>query len=313
VTANFEGSLLMGLVIVGSVAFDTIETPGGRVVRAIGGSAVYSALLAGYFCKPMLVGVVGEDFEDSHRKILESRGIDIEGLETVTGGKTFFWEGRYGIDPNERETIVTELNVFETFRPKLPERYLSASHLFLGNIDPDLQLSVLEQFHEKPVTGCDTMNYWIEGKPESLRRVLENVDVVFLNDGEARQLSGELNLMRAARRILEMGPKAVVIKKGENGAHLFTEQFQFIASAYPLEEVVDPTGAGDAFAGGFMGYLASVGNMSRQTLGRAMIYGTVSASFVCERFSIERLEALEIDEIKSRYNTLSDLVRFDRE
>jgi sugar/nucleoside kinase (ribokinase family) len=303
----------MSLVIVGSVAFDTIETPRGRVDRAIGGSAVYSAMVASRFCEPKLVGVVGEDFTEAHRAILEKRGVDIEGLEAVPGGKTFFWEGRYGSDPNERDTIVTELNVFESFSPKLPESYLLADFLFLGNIDPVLQLSVLEQFPEKPVTGIDTMNFWIEGKPGELRRVLEKVDIVFINDSEARQLSGELNLLGAAGAVLSMGPKVVVIKKGEHGAHLFTEDFQFIATAFALEDVVDPTGAGDSFAGGFMGYLASAGKMDQESLKKAMIYGTVSASFTCEKFSVERLEDLKIDEIKRRYNNLSDITRFDRE
>jgi sugar/nucleoside kinase (ribokinase family) len=303
----------MSLVIVGSVAFDTIVTPRGRVERAIGGSAVYSSMIASRFCRPMLVGVVGEDFTAEHRGILEERGVDLEGLATVPGGKTFFWEGRYGADPNERDTIVTELNVFEDFSPKLPGSYLSAEYLFLGNIDPELQLSVLEQFPEKPVTGIDTMNFWIEGKPEELRRVLEKVDIVFINDGEARQLSGEKNLLRAADKVLSMGPEVVVIKKGENGAHLFTRDFQFISSAFALDDVLDPTGAGDTFAGGFMGYLASAGDMNSGTLKKAMVYGTVSASFTCEKFSVERLRALDIEEIKRRYNRLSDMTRFDRE
>ena len=303
----------MSLVIVGSVAFDTIETPRGRADRAIGGSAVYSSMIASRFCEPKLVGVVGEDFTAEHKAILESRGIDIEGLETVPGGKTFFWEGRYGSDPNERDTIVTELNVFESFSPKLPASYLSADFLFLGNIDPVLQLAVLEQFPVKPVTGIDTMNFWIEGKLADLQRVLEKVDLVFINDSEARQLSGRSNLLEAADAVLAMGPKVVVIKKGEHGAHLFTDGFQFIAPAFPLEDVLDPTGAGDTFAGGFMGYLASVGNMEHDTLRKAMIYGTVSASFTCEKFSVERLENLEIEEITGRYNTLSDITRFDRE
>jgi sugar/nucleoside kinase (ribokinase family) len=303
----------MGLVIVGSVAFDTIATPRGRAERAIGGSAVYSSMIASRFCEPKLVGVVGEDFTAEHRAILEERGVDIKGLETVPGGKTFFWEGRYGSDPNERDTIVTELNVFESFSPKLPESYLSAQFLFLGNIDPVLQLAVLEQFPRRPVTGIDTMNFWIEGKPGELRRVLEKVDIVFINDSEARQLSGKSDLLEAAGAVLAMGPKVVVIKKGEHGAHIFAHGFQFIASAFPLEEVLDPTGAGDTFAGGFMGYLASAGNMDHETLRKAMIYGTVSASFTCERFSVERLKNLEIDEITGRYNTLSDITRFDRE
>jgi sugar/nucleoside kinase (ribokinase family) len=303
----------MSLVIVGSVAFDTIVTPRGRVERALGGSAVYSSMIASRFCDPRLVGVVGEDFTSGHRAVLQERGVDVQGLETVAGGKTFFWEGRYGDDPNDRDTIVTELNVFESFSPSLPESYSSAGFLFLGNIDPDLQLSVLEQFPEKPVTGIDTMNFWIEGKPDALRRVLEKVDIVFINDSEARQLSSENNLLKAAASVLAMGPEVVVIKKGEHGAHLFTEEYQFIISAFALEDVLDPTGAGDTFAGGFMGYLASRGSLDRQTLTKAMVYGTVSASFTCEDFSVERLKNLEIGEIVERYNTLWDITRFDRE
>ena len=262
----------MSLVIVGSVAFDTIVTPRGRVERAIGGSAVYASMIASRFCVTKLVGVVGEDFTGEHRAVLEERGVDIDGLATVPGGKTFFWEGRYGADPNERDTIVTELNVFEDFRPELPESYLSAEFLFLGNIDPVLQLSVLEQFPEKPVTGIDTMNFWIEGKPEELRRVLEKVDIVFINDGEARQLSGEKNLLRAADKVLAMGPGAVVIKKGEHGAHLFARDFQFISSAFALDDVLDPTGAGDTFAGGFMGYIASAGAIESAALKLSLIH-----------------------------------------
>lgn len=294
----------MGLVIVGSVAFDTIETPRGRADRAIGGSAVYSSMIASRFCEPKLVGVVGEDFTAEHKAILEERGVDIEGLETVPGGKTFFWEGRYGADPNERDTIVTELNVFESFSPKLPESYLSEGFLFLGNIDPVLQLAVLEQFPVKPVTGIDTMNFWIEGKPEELRRVLEKVDIVFINDSEAKLLSGESELKRAADAVLAMGPKVVVIKQGEHGANLYKEGLRFEIPAFPLEDVLDPTGAGDTFAGGFMGHLASTGNMDRETLKEAMVYGTVSASFTCEKFSVEALQNLENEEITRRYKAL---------
>lgn len=300
----------MDLVIVGSVAFDTIETPRGRVERALGGSAVYASLAASLFCRTGIVGVVGEDFTDDHRRLLEGRGIDLAGLESIVGGRTFFWEGRYGIDPNERETIATELNVFETFRPKLPAPFLSARHLFLGNIDPELQLSVLDQFPERPVTGLDTMNYWIEGKPERLREVLERADILFVNDGEARQLSGEANLLRAARSISSWGPRVLVIKKGEHGAHLFARGEGFIAPAFPLEDVIDPTGAGDTFAGGFMGAVAAAGSLEDDDLRRAMVFGAVAASFTCERFSIDRLAALTIEELRERYDRLAALSRF---
>jgi sugar/nucleoside kinase (ribokinase family) len=303
----------MDLVIVGSVALDTIETPRGRVERALGGSAVYASLAASMFCRTGIVGVVGEDFTVVHRRVLEERGVDLSGLESVTGGRTFFWEGRYGADPNERETITTELNVFETFRPRLPEGFLSAGHLFLGNIDPDLQLSVLDQFPERPVTACDTMNFWIEGKRERLRDVLERTDILFVNDSEARQLSGESNLQQAARSISQWGPRVLVIKKGEHGAHLFTREGGFIAPAFPLDEVVDPTGAGDTFAGGFMGAIAAAGSLEDEDLRRAMVFGAVAASFTCERFSVERLKGLTIEEIRERYDLLSELARFARD
>ncbi|HSG27540.1 MAG TPA: PfkB family carbohydrate kinase, partial [Candidatus Krumholzibacterium sp.] len=269
----------MSIVIVGSVAFDTIETPAGRAERAVGGSAVYSSLVASNFCPVKIVGVVGDDFGPEHRAVLEEREIDLEGLETVPGGKTFFWEGRYGADPNERDTIVTELNVFESFSPRLPDSYLDTRFLFLGNIDPVLQISVLDQLDDGVISGCDTMNYWIESRPEELRKLLAKVDILFVNDSEARQLSGEKNLLHAGRAILRMGPSAVVLKKGEHGAMLMTEEMIFITPAYPLENVSDPTGAGDSFAGGFMASLAATGSMKKEALRRAMVYGTVSASF----------------------------------
>ncbi|MDD3643335.1 MAG: PfkB family carbohydrate kinase [Candidatus Krumholzibacteria bacterium] len=303
----------MDLVIVGSVALDTIETPRGKVERALGGSAVYASLATSLFCRTGIVGVVGEDFTDDHRRLLEGRGIDLSGLESVAGGRTFFWQGRYGADPNERETITTELNVFERFRPRLPEAFLGAGHLFLGNIDPELQLLVLDRFPERPVTACDTMNYWIESKPERLRDVLERSDILFVNDGEARQLSGETNLLRAARSISAWGPRVLVIKKGEHGAHLFARGEGFIAPAFPLEDVVDPTGAGDTFAGGFMGAIAAAGSLEDEDLRRAMVFGAVAASFTCERFSVERLAGLTIEEIRERYDRLAALARFARD
>ncbi len=303
----------MSIVIVGSVAVDTIETPRGKVERAPGGSATYSSIIASFFCPVKLVGVVGDDFSGRHRDLLKSRNIDLGGLETVPGGKTFFWRGRYGIDPNERETLVTELNVFERFSPVLPESYRTTGYLFLGNIDPDLQLSVLDQVGHNACAGCDTMNFWIENKPDSLAALLSRIDILFVNDGEARQLTGESNAIKAARSILAMGPGAVVIKKGEHGAMLMTESFRFVTPAYPLEEVVDPTGAGDSFAGGFMGCLAAAGNIGESTLKRAMVYGTVSASFTCEDFSVDRLEKLEFDDIKRRFNELLDMILVSRE
>lgn len=303
----------MSIVVVGSVAFDTIATPWGRVERALGGSATYSSVIASFFCPVKIVGIVGEDFTDAHRKVLLDRGIGIDGLETVKDGKTFFWEGRYGQDTNERETVVTQLNVFESFRPVLPDGYRDSKWLFLGNIDPDLQINVLDQVGDDCRIGCDTMNFWIEGKPDSLRRLLERVDIVFINDSEARQLSGEFNLMKAARAILEMGPKAAVIKKGEHGAFLVADDFCFVAPAFPLDNVTDPTGAGDSFAGGFMGYLASVGSLRHGALRKAMIYGTVSASFTCEDFAMKRLETLSEGEIRERFGQLAEMMRVESE
>ena len=232
----------MSVVAVGSVAFDSIETPIGKVERTIGGSATYFSLAASYFMPVSLVAVVGEDFSEDHRAILRERKIDLEGLSVVEGGKTFYWQGKYGQDPNERESLTTELNVFEGFRPKLPEAYRKAEWLFLGNIDPEIQLEVIGQVEGRPLVGCDTMNFWIERKPDKLLSVLRQVDVFFINDSEARQLSGNINLVSAARTILEMGPTAVVIKKGEHGAFLFTENFRVFTPAYPLEEILQAQG-----------------------------------------------------------------------
>jgi sugar/nucleoside kinase (ribokinase family) len=301
----------LSIVVVGSVAFDTIDTPAGKVERAIGGSATYFSIAASYFAPVRLVAVTGEDFTGEHRSVLEKRGVDLEGLSVVEGGKTFFWEGRYGKDPNERDTITTELNVFDGFDPQMPESYRDSEWLFLGNIDPDIQLKVLEQMEGDPYVGCDTMNFWIEGKPDSLRELLKRINILFINDSEARMLSGEINIVTAARAILEMGPEALVIKKGEHGAFLFTGDFRFFAPAYPLAEVVDPTGAGDSFAGGFMGYLAGSGSRQGRHLRRAMLYGTAAASFTCERFSIERLAALSQDDLDGRFRALIDIVSVD--
>jgi sugar/nucleoside kinase (ribokinase family) len=303
----------LSVVAVGSVAFDSIETPIGKVERAIGGSAIYFSLAASYFMPVNLVAVVGEDFSDDHRAVLADRNVDLEGLSIVKGGKTFFWQGKYGHDPNDRETIITELNVFEGFKPSLPAAYRNAEWLFLGNIDPEIQLEVIEQVEGRPLVGCDTMNFWIERKPDKLLSVLRQVDVFFINDSEARLLSGNINLVSAARTILEMGPTAVVVKKGEHGAFLFTENFRVFTPAYPLEEVVDPTGAGDSFAGGFVGYLAKAGGLHELNLRRAMYYGTITASFTCESFSVGRLKSLTQADIDDRFKALVDLVHVQLE
>jgi sugar/nucleoside kinase (ribokinase family) len=303
----------VSIVVVGSVAFDTIETPSGSIERAIGGSATYFSIAASYFAPVRLVAVVGEDFGEEHRAALRGKSVDLEGLEVVPGGKTFFWHGRYGRDPNERESLATELNVFESFRPVLPVPYRESKYLFLGNIDPEIQLEVLDQMEGAPLVGCDTMNFWIEGKPEALRRLLERVDILFINDEEARMLSGELNIPKAAGRVLGMGPSAVVVKKGEHGAFLFTPEFTFFAPAYPLAEVMDPTGAGDSFAGGFMGYLAGASRRGGRHMRRAMLHGTVTASFACGSYSIERLQSLTGRDLDERFRGLVDLVSVGEE
>ena len=301
----------MSIVVVGTVAFDTIETPRGKAERVIGGSGTFFSLSASHFTPVKLVAVVGADFLAEHRAILEDRGVDLEGLVVESSGKTFFWAGRYGEDPNERETLCTELNVFERFRPELPAAYCSSRWLFLGNIDPELQMNVLDQIEGRPFVGCDTMNFWIERKAESLARLLRRVDVLFVNDSEARQLSGRMNLVLAAREILGMGPRAVVIKKGEHGAFLFTKEFRFFAPAYPLGEVLDPTGAGDSFAGGLMAYLAHTEDLSAAGLRRAVIFGSAAASFAVEAFSIDRFRSLRRDELLERCKAFDRLVRFD--
>ncbi len=301
----------MSIVVVGTVAFDSIEAPWGRVERVIGGSATYFSLAASFFTPVKLVAVVGKDFGPDYRSILVDKNVDLEGLIIDGSGKTFYWEGRYGEDPNDRENIVTELNVFERFRPRLAPSHRSSRWLFLANMDPEIQAAVLDQVEGRPFTGLDTQTFWIERKYDAVRRILDRVDVLFVNDREARELSHERNLVRAARAILEMGPQVLVLKKGEHGAFLFTKEFRFFAPAYPLHEVVDPTGAGDSFAGGFMGYLASAPTVDKRHLCRAMIYGTITGSFACESFSVERLRNVTETHIAARFGELVDLVRID--
>jgi sugar/nucleoside kinase (ribokinase family) len=300
----------MSLLVVGSVAFDGIETPFGKVERTLGGAASYFALAASHFVPVRLVGIVGEDFTEKDRAIFHGRGIDLSGLEHAPG-KTFFWAGRYSQNMNERTTLVTELNVFANFRPTLPDSYGDSGFIFLANIDPTLQKSVLQQVRRKPkVVGLDTMNYWIERTPAELREILKHTQILMINDDETRQLSGEHNLMRAAKHVFKMGPKTLVIKRGEHGALMVHNKFLFSVPAFPLEEVHDPTGAGDSFAGGFMGYLASAGKINEQTLRRAMVYGSVLGSFTVERFGVERLTRLTRREITARARRFSHLTSF---
>jgi len=300
----------MSLLVVGSVAFDAIETPFGKVDRTLGGAASYFALAASHFTPVRVVGIVGDDFTAKDEAVFRGRRIDLTGVEHVPG-KTFFWAGRYSQNMNERTTLATELNVFANFRPTLPGAYCDSSFIFLGNIDPTLQRSVLHQVNGKPkVVGLDTMNYWIERTSEELRETLKHTHILMINDDETRQLTGEHNLMHAARHIFKMGPRTLVIKRGEHGALMVHDKFLFSIPGYPLEEVHDPTGAGDSFAGGFMGALASAGRIDHQTLRRAMVYGSVLGSFAVERFGVERLSHLTRREIHARARRFSHLTSF---
>jgi sugar/nucleoside kinase (ribokinase family) len=300
----------MPLLVVGSVAFDGIETPFGKVEKTLGGAAAYFSLAASYFAPTRLVGIVGDDFTAKDAAVFKGRKIDLAGLERATG-KTFFWAGKYSQNMNERTTLVTDLNVFATFRPTLPPAYTDSQYLFLGNIDPTLQRSVLQQMKKQPkIVGLDTMNYWIERTPAELKETLKHVQVLMINDDETRQLTGEHNLMRAAKHIFKMGPKTLVIKRGEHGALMVHENFLFSVPAYPLEEVQDPTGAGDCFAGGFMGYLAGAGKINDTTLRSAMVYGSVMGSFVVEKFGVDRLRTLKRAEISKRAKLFSKLTAF---
>jgi sugar/nucleoside kinase (ribokinase family) len=299
------------LVVVGSVALDSVETPFGKVTEVLGGSATYFSYCASFFTRVRLVATVGEDFPESHLGLLRARGVDTRGLQ-VARGRTFRWAGRYGYDLNEAKTLDTQLNVFADFRPALAEDLREAPFLFLANIDPALQLEVLRQMKRRPrLVALDTMNFWIQGKPDALRRVLAEVDVVTINDGEARQLAGEPNLIRAARAIAALGPRTVVVKRGEYGALMLSEGTFFYTPAYPLDSVYDPTGAGDTFAGGFMGYLAAQERADGPTMRRAIVYGSVMASFTVEDFSLNRLTRLEPAEIAARYAAFHDLVRLE--
>lgn len=301
----------MSLVVVGSVAYDGIETPYGKAERLLGGSATYISLAASFFTAVKIVAVVGDDFDAEDRRLLEGRGIDLEGLETVPG-KTFYWAGVYSDDLNDRTTLTTDLNVFADFNPKLPDRYRSAPYLFLGNIQPALQAQVRRQMHKPGLVAGDTMNLWIRETPAELAETLREWDVLLVNDSEARMLTGENNLRAAAQKILAMGPHTVIIKRGEYGAVLFQRDGYFITPGFLLESVFDPTGAGDSFAGGFMGYLAGCGSEphSHAALRRAVIYGSVMGSFCCESFGVQRLASLTRGEIDARYREFQAFTHF---
>lgn len=300
----------MSILVVGSVAFDSVETPFGKVQEVLGGSGTFFSTSASFFTDVQLVAVVGEDFPAAHLDFLNSRDIDLEGL-SVAPGETFRWAGKYGYDLNEAQTLETRLNVFETFRPRLPESYRDADYVFLANIDPELQLEVLNQVRKPKLVICDTMNFWIAGKKPALLKTLAKVDILMINEGEARQLADEANLVKAARSILAAGPKTLVIKRGEYGALMFSEHSVFAAPAFPLETVFDPTGAGDTFAGGFMGYLAASQNHSEASIRQAIIFGSVMASFTVEDFSLDRLRSLDYREIEERFKRFKLLTEFD--
>ena len=300
----------MGVLVVGSVALDSVETPFGEVHDALGGSATFFSVAASYFTDVAVVAVVGSDFPREHIDFLESRGVDTSGL-VVEEGESFRWAGVYGYDLNERDTIETRLGVFETFRPRIPDRLAASEFVFLANIDPELQLSVLDQVSSPTLIACDTMNFWIEGKREALEKLLRRVNVMIMNDSECRELAGEPNLIKATRVVMDMGPETLVVKKGEHGALMCIGGSFFIAPAFPCESVFDPTGAGDSFAGGFMGYLAKTKDTSPANLRRAVIYGTVMASFSVEEFSVDGMTSLRAADLDERFHMLKEVSHFE--
>ena len=301
------------LLVVGTVAFDAIETPFGKTDKILGGSGTFVGLAASQFeVQTGVVSVVGGDFPASYLEIMNSKGINTEGIEIIKEGKTFFWSGKYHNDMNSRDTLITELNVLETFAPVVPENFKDAAIVMLGNLHPQTQASVLDQMSERPrLIVLDTMNFWMDIALDDLHSVLKRVDVITINDEEARQLSGEYSLVNAAKKIHEMGPKYVVIKKGEHGALLFNHGKMFYAPALPLAEVFDPTGAGDTFAGGFCGYLAKTEDLSFENMKNAIIYGSNLASFCVEKFGTERMQELSSDDVKTRLKAFKDLTQFD--
>jgi sugar/nucleoside kinase (ribokinase family) len=301
------------VLVVGSVALDSVETPFGKADHVLGGSGIFFSASASHLAPVQLVGVIGNDFPiEDLRNAFASRPIDLSGLEQQEGA-SFRWRGRYRHDLNMAETLETHLGVFSNFRPRIPDKFRNAPFVFLGNIDPRLQLDVLTQVSRPKLVACDTMNFWIESRRPDLMRLLEQVDLIALNDAEARQLTEEFNLVKAARWIMARGPKYVLIKKGEHGAFMFTADTIFFAPAYPLESVFDPTGAGDSFAGGFMGYLARTGDLSEANLRRAVVYGSAMGSFAVERFSVERLLEIGSSQIAERVRDFHRLVTFEQE
>lgn len=299
----------MSILVVGSVALDTVSTPFGQVSEVLGGSASYFSTSASFFTEVNLLAVIGEDFPEEHVAYLKSRNINLDGLQRMPG-RTFRWSGKYEYDLNEAHTLDTQLNVFETFKPQLPEHYRQAEYVFLANIDPSVQHEALSQVVAPKLIACDTMNFWIEGKKDELLRTLALVDILVINEAEVRQLAQEPNLVRAAAVIRSYGPRILVVKRGEYGVLMFSEGSVFSAPAYPLEEIFDPTGAGDTFAGGFFGYLAATRNISESSLRKAIVFGTVMASFTVEKFSLNRLKEIDHQEINDRYKKIKLLTEF---
>ena len=298
------------LLIVGSVALDSVETPAGRVDNALGGAATYGAVAASLFCPVQLVGVVGEDFPAQHLEFLKSRNIDLAGLQIVEGGHTFRWKGDYNADLNQAVTHETQLGVFEHFDPQLPEHFRDAQYVFLANINPSLQLSTLDQIRAPKLVVCDTMNLWINIAREQVLSIFRRVDIAVLNDGEAKMLTEIDNTIGAGRELLKLGPRAVIVKKGEHGALMFSKEGLFSAPSFPLETVVDPTGAGDSFAGSFAGFLAQSGDLSYENLKRAVVYGGAVASATVQDFSLQSLKSLEKTEVENRFAAVSQMAKF---
>ncbi len=301
----------MSILVVGSVAYDTVETPFGKADDALGGAAVFFSAAASFFTPVNLVGVVGEDFKMEHLDFLKTKGVDLTGLE-VKPGKTFRWGGKYHEDLNSRDTNFTHLNVFEDFYPNIPDSYKNSDYIFLANIGPELQMEVLKQVSSPKLVALDTMNFWIEGSLAPLKEALKKVDILIVNDSETKQLANEVNLVKAAKSILTMGPEILIIKKGEHGALLVTKDAFFATPAFPLETIFDPTGAGDTFAGGFVGYLAKCKDLNLENLKRAVIYGSTLASFCVEKFSMDRLKELTQNEIDERYYDFWKMTNFTR-
>jgi sugar/nucleoside kinase (ribokinase family) len=299
----------VSVLVVGTVAFDSIETPFGSAERILGGSAAYFALAASFFTSVRIVGVIGQDFPEEYLELFSRRGVDLEGIKRESG-KTFHWRGRYHEDINVRDTLELHLNVLSGFVPRLPDRYRDAEYVFLGNIDPMMQLEVLNQIRRMKLVACDTMDHWIRESREQLTKVLKRIEILVINDSEARLLSGHNNLVRAARAILKMGPKMVLIKRGEYGVLQFSDSSVFATPAYPLEDVFDPTGAGDSFAGGFLGHLARSGDDSQQGFRRAIVYGSVVASLTVEDFGVQRLTRASLPDIEERYQRFVELTDY---